>query len=133
MTITCPNPACSQHIEITPAQAGVVANCPTCGVSMQLPSIVEFPNPGLPAAPRRQPSAVKQPHQILQDDFSRPLDVMQWLAILFLMMVPFVNLVMLIIWAFSPNLSRRNFARAYLLMTLFFVIVVFSFVILTSR
>jgi len=39
-----------------------------------------------------------------------------WMVVLLLVMLPFVGIVMLFIWAFSDgNLNRRNYARAQLI------------------
>jgi len=46
---------------------------------------------------------------------SGELRVRDWLLILLILAVPFVNLVMLFVWGFgSPN-PKKNFSRAYLL------------------
>lgn len=42
MKIVCPNPNCSQQIEVTPQQAGMQVSCPACTHVMQLPQLSEF-------------------------------------------------------------------------------------------
>lgn len=49
-----------------------------------------------------------------------PLTVGQYIGMFLLMLIPLVNLILLLVWAFnsSGNINRRNFARAALIMML---------------
>jgi hypothetical protein len=46
-----------------------------------------------------------------------PMTVKDWFLTIFILAIPFVNIVMYLVWAFgsSGNLNRRNFCRATLL------------------
>lgn len=65
-----------------------------------------------------------------QNERTRPLATEEFIGYLIILAIPFVNLVVGLIWAFSSkgNINRRNFARAYLVFSvvagfiLFFVI-----------
>lgn len=43
MNVTCPNSKCGQSIAIEREHAGTAATCPSCGQSMQMPDLSEFP------------------------------------------------------------------------------------------
>jgi uncharacterized membrane protein YvbJ len=49
-----------------------------------------------------------------------PLSVKNYLGILFLMLIPVVNIILLFVWAFSDstNINKSNFAKAYLIFIL---------------
>ncbi len=56
-----------------------------------------------------------QPTQ--QSDTEKPISFLNWLGSYALLMVPFVNIIMLFIWAFSYNTpaSKKNWARVTLI------------------
>jgi hypothetical protein len=51
-------------------------------------------------------------------DINTPLTVGQWVGTLLLLCIPIVNLILLFVWGFSEdtNISKKNFAKAYLIM-----------------
>ena len=50
----------------------------------------------------------------------QPVGVGEWIGTMFLMMIPIANIILLFVWAFgnSAKLSKRNWARASLIMAL---------------
>lgn len=56
----------------------------------------------------------------MNDDRERPLSTSEYFTTMLLLGIPFVNLVLLVAWAFggSTNLNRRNLSRAMLIFTL---------------
>lgn len=47
----------------------------------------------------------------------KPLSTGEWVVTHLILLIPFVNLIMHFVWAFSEgNISRRNFCRARLLL-----------------
>lgn len=46
-----------------------------------------------------------------------PVSVREWIITFLLMIIPFVNIILLFVWAFSSdtNPSKANFAKAYLI------------------
>ncbi|TKI54138.1 hypothetical protein E8L90_00995 [Brevibacillus antibioticus] len=57
-----------------------------------------------------------------------------WIPVALLMMLPFVNIVFLFVWAFGSdgNLNRKNFAKASLLFMAIFLGVYFVFGSITT-
>lgn len=56
-----------------------------------------------------------------------------WLLTFFILIIPFINIIMLCVWSFSEkiNLTKRNFCRAMLIVTIIaFSIAISSFCIL---
>lgn len=56
--------------------------------------------------------------QQLQKQYeSRPMSVADWVGSILLLLIPIANIVLLFVWAFGGNapLSKRNWARAHLL------------------
>lgn len=53
-----------------------------------------------------------------------PLSLGQYLGIMFLMLIPLVNIILLFIWSFgNNNVNKRNYARATLIMfAIFFIL-----------
>ncbi len=47
------------------------------------------------------------------------LTVREWLITLIIISIPIVNIIMLLVWAFSDSahITRKNFSQAYLLLT----------------
>ncbi|MBQ9624927.1 MAG: zinc ribbon domain-containing protein [Clostridia bacterium] len=62
---------------------------------------------------------IVNPSNYIQED-TEPLSMGSFLVMLLIMCVPIANIIMLCVWAFSSgtNVNRRNFARAYLIITL---------------
>lgn len=58
------------------------------------------------------------------------VSVGDWMLTIFIMAIPFINIIMLFVWAFSgePNKSEANWAKASLLWML--IIMIISFVII---
>lgn len=58
-----------------------------------------------------------------------PLSVGDFLIMFILLAIPFVNLIMMLVWAFSGsgNLNRRNFARAGLIVIVIEIVIVTIF------
>ncbi|WP_062106642.1 hypothetical protein [Bacillus niameyensis] len=53
-----------------------------------------------------------------------------WIVTMILLFIPFVNIIMLIIWAVdNKNLQRNLFAKAYLIVTAGFIAIVIIFYI----
>lgn len=71
-------------------------------------------NFGAAAAPAAIPS---QP--VYREDTS-PLKTTDYLLMLLVTALPFVSLILMLVWAFSSdvNVNRRNFSRAYLILSL---------------
>jgi hypothetical protein len=64
----------------------------------------------------------------------KPVSVLDWILTLLIISLPFINLIMLLVWAFdsSTNPSKANFAKASLIWMLISValgIMLFSFII----
>lgn len=56
------------------------------------------------------------------------ISVKEWIAYLLILCIPIVNIVCLIMWAFGTgdtNLTRKNWAKAQILIVLFLLILVF--------
>ncbi len=66
-----------------------------------------------PAAPQPAPVYVAQPVAVCQEE---PISTGGYIGIMFLMMLPLINLILLIIWACGgcKKVNKRNFARAML-------------------
>lgn len=66
-----------------------------------------------PAAPQPTPVYVAQPVAVCQEE---PISTGGYIGIMFLMMLPLINLILLIIWACGgcKKVNKRNFARAML-------------------
>lgn len=66
------------------------------------------------------------------DLLTRPMSFGDWIKTLLLQIIPFVNIIMLFIWAFGSktNLNKKNFSRAYLLlMAIVIVLYIIIFVL----
>lgn len=70
------------------------------------------------------------------------MSVKDWLKTLILMVIPFVNIIFLFVWAFSSdgNLNRKNWAKAQLIVTgivlileVIFFIIFFSLLALSEN
>ena len=57
-------------------------------------------------------------------DINSPMTVGRWLITLIVMMIPIVNLVMLLVWAFgSGNECRKNYSKAMLIFILIMIVI----------
>lgn len=56
-------------------------------------------------------------NQTVTSQDQQPISVGEWVLYLFLFSIPFVNIIILCIWAFGsePNQTKKNFARAGLI------------------
>ena len=62
------------------------------------------------------------PNMPVQDGREVPLSLGQWILSIILLNIPCVGFVMLLVWAFgNGNQSRKNFARAWLIVNLIFI------------
>lgn len=80
--------------------------CTSCGAAMGATA---------PVQPTQQPAPVyaAQPVAVYQEE---PISTGGYIGIMFLMMLPLINLILLIIWACGgcKKVNKRNFARAML-------------------
>lgn len=55
-----------------------------------------------------------------------------WLITLIILCIPLVNIIMLLVWAFSggTNVNKQNFCRAYLIIILALIVVYIIFMVL---
>lgn len=87
-----------------------------------------------PNQPMAQPSYYAQTNMNMQArmmDYDKPLSLGEWLLTLIVIAIPFVNLIMLFIWAFGEgNTNRKNFSRAYLIYTLAIFVLAIVWIIL---
>ena len=79
-----------------------------------------------------QKMAQDQKQDVQQSE--KPVSFLTWLGTLLLGIVPFVNIVyvvLLFVWAFSEgnNVTRKNWARAQLVVSLISIVVAFIFVV----
>ena len=72
------------------------------------------------------PPPVYPPYMPIQDEREVPLSLGQWILTVILMNIPCVGFIMLLVWAFGEgNQSRKNFARAWLIVNLVVVVLIF--------
>jgi hypothetical protein len=93
-------------------EADGVKFCTSCGAVMTMEPAGEPPRQAIEATPsanRPQPEAYRE----------EPVSTGGWVWILFALMIPLLNLLLLLIWACGGcrKASKRNFARAVLLWT----------------
>lgn len=110
--------------------------CESCGSKMNGQQ-VQSPPPqqsyAPPPPPPPQPSYAPPPqyssppaqqsyggYQSQAANLTAPLTLGNYIVMYLLMMIPFVNFILLLVWAFSSevNLNKKNFARAALIMGL---------------
>ena len=66
-----------------------------------------------------------------QPTAEEPYPIGKWIGILFLSMIPCVNIIMLFVWAFSEgNTSRKNYAKAKLIVAAICIVLYVLFMIL---
>ncbi len=123
---TCPN--CNAQVE------DHMTFCPNCGAPQEMTTAsAQTINAGAPTQDAGQPVAFEQPgmqpgmppvmpgtvqnYYYPQQMSEPPVSVGDWLITYLLMIVPFVNLIMLIVWAISGETkkSKQNWARASLI------------------
>ena len=99
-------PVCGKNVD---AQA---AFCGECGYNFNAGTAYTLP---------------PQPQAPAED--TSPLKTTDYLLMLLVTVLPFVSLILMLVWAFSSdvNVNRRNFSRAYLILSL---IVSFLYIIL---
>ena len=75
------------------------------------------------------PNAANNPY-ISNDNSSQTVSVGEWIVTFILMIIPIVNIIMLLVWAFSSGttLSKKNWAKAELILILISIVlgVIFS-------
>lgn len=61
------------------------------------------------------------------------MSVGQWIITFLILSIPFVNIVMMFVWAFGAMNERKNFAKAYLIVmaVMFVVAIIFAIIIFT--
>lgn len=100
----------------------------------QQPNQAANPYMARPNQPIAQPSYYAQTNMNMQArmmDYDKPLSLGEWLLTLIVIAIPFVNLIMLFIWAFGEgNTNRKNFSRAYLIYTLAIFVLAIVWIIL---
>lgn len=62
---------------------------------------------------------------------SEVVSVGRWIGVFILSMIPFANIVLLLVWAFGSNENKNisNYAKAIVCMILFFIAVVLTVII----
>lgn len=105
------------------------------------PYMAQQPNPAAnpymrqqPNQPMAQPSYYAQTNMNMQArmmNYDKPLSLGEWLLTLIVIAIPFVNFIMLFIWAFGEgNTNRKNFSRAYLIYMLAIFVLAIVWIIL---
>lgn len=104
-------PVCGKDV---PAQA---AFCGECGYNFQAGSATPYTVP---------------PQTAVAPEDTSPLKVSDFFVMLLVACIPLVNIILLLIWAFSSgtNVNRKNFCRAYLIMMV--IMWVISFILSLS-
>lgn len=61
------------------------------------------------------------------NDNERPLTLKDWLITFLLLMIPFANIILPFYWAFASdvNINKKNYFRAYLIVTAIVTVLVF--------
>ena len=57
-----------------------------------------------------------------QSYVSPQMSVGSWIITFLLLAIPLLNIILIFIWAFDPASQRRNFARAYLIISIIMII-----------
>lgn len=98
--------------------------CGICGEPVQFAGAPMQPPP-MQQQPMYQ-GGYQQPGY--QDTHNEPLTVGSYLLMFLVMALPFINLIMLFVWAFGDsNLNRKNFAKAGLIMIVISIVLSFVF------
>ena len=96
--------------------------CGSCGAKTEAvqeqPAAPSYAPPAAPQPPRQEYYA-PQPnvHSSSYSNTSEPLSVGQYILMFIVYAIPLVNIIMMFVWGFGsePNLNRKNFARATLI------------------
>lgn len=59
---------------------------------------------------------IEQRANAVQKSIAPQMSIGGWFITFILLAVPFVNIILLFVWAMDANSERRNFSRAYLMM-----------------
>ena len=112
-----------------PKETPVAKVCPVC--RKEVPADAIFCgecgyNFNTGASPSTTPP---QPPAAVED--TSPLKMSDYLLMFFVACIPLVNLILLLIWSFSSgvNVNRRNYSRAYLIITAIMWVVYFVFLV----
>ena len=95
------------------------------------------PTPTPIPQPAPQPKVIAEPQrsapkaaQAAMDPTEKPMTVLNWIGTMLLMMIPFVNVILMFVWAFSSgtNKSKKSYFQAVLIMAVIVIIlsIVFS-------
>ena len=112
-----------------PKETPVAKVCPVCRKEVPADAIFcgecgyNFNTGASPSTPPPQPPAV------VED--TSPLKMSDYLHMFFAACIPLVNLILLLIWSFSSgvNVNRRNYSRAYLIITAIMWVIYFVFLV----
>lgn len=94
--------------------------CGSCGAKTEAvqeqPAAPSYAPPAAPQPPRQE--YYTPPQYVQQNSGSEPLSVGQYILMFIVFAIPLVNIIMMFVWGFGsePNLNRKNFARATLIL-----------------
>ena len=111
-------------------EAPATKRCPVCG--KDVPAQAAFCGEcGYNFAAGTSPYTVPPQASVMAED-TAPLKVSDFFVMLLVACIPLVNIILLLIWAFSSgtNVNRKNFCRAYLIMMV--IMWVISFILSLS-
>lgn len=120
MAVFCPN--CGNAVE------DGMSFCNNCGAGIG--AAAPTPPPAAPqatpppgAAPYYQPAAPQYQYAAATPN-TEPLSTGAFIGMFLLMLIPLVNLILLLVWAFGPNANRnrKSFARASLILMIIAII-----------
>lgn len=115
-----------QNNNFTPPQpTPEVKRCPVCG--KELPAQAAFCGEcGYNFATGSSPYTVPPQTAVVTED-TAPLTTGEYLILFLLTLVPVVNIILYLIWSFSSgvNVNRRNFCRAYLILSVIGLVLYF--------
>ena len=107
-------------VEAAPAQPAYVP--PPAAPVYAAPPPYAVPQPPVYAAvPQAQ---YVHPATAMADDLTKPVGIGGFIGMIILLMLPLVNFIMLLVWAFSSsvNVNKKNLARAILLLYIIFYV-----------
>ena len=113
------------------------------GQAQQVPPMQQYqPQQQVPPMQQYQPQKQVPPMQqmyqpqygtantVWQDTNDQPLSVGGWIATMIVLMIPVVNFIMLLVWAFgSGNKSRKNYCLASLIIAVVMIALIMVFYI----
>ncbi len=126
---------CSQCGKALPNEAAV---CDGCGAVFNTAQFYTPPPPAYTNTAFGQPAQTMpprlpfEPMTMMPQNLYAPLSVGQYIGMFLLLCIPMVNIILLLIWAFdgNSNINKKNFARAYLIISIIgFVFSVISLII----